>query len=232
MKNLSIILITGIFVLLLIPANAHSKDKAQIHLLDLSGSVTDCEDVFMKNLGIIKTKVTELNKKSKIIVLGFGYKGKLSFIVNDTMPSRTGGKGRKLTQKREEILKAIAEFFKNTEIDNKATDVLGALQQVGLIVSQLKERYDIELTVFSDGKHNLGIKNSNGNDYVASLIKYLRKEKINEFSNLKIMWYGDSCSENVSHSEFSRLQDGVRNAWIYFLSEQDVRGIKYHLLYN
>jgi len=238
-KMLGIILLS--LLLAIAASSVYARERANIYLIDVSSSVSDCEDIMVKNMKALRQDIEGIDKNDRVIAFAFGYKGKPALIVNETMPPKRGGGGRLIAQKKSEVLKAISGFLKDFKktLDDTATDIVGAIKECAIIRSDLKDNYDVRLLVFSDGQQTVGLDVHSIKDmttiseYISSLQKYLQGKKMDGIRGVDVIFYGDSCSiKNITHGDFANLQGGIKQVWKGYFSEQGVNSIDYRLLYK
>jgi hypothetical protein len=230
------------FLLIEVASPAYARDVAFVCLLDMSGSLsgaTNC-DVLAKNINELRKMVEGLNKNERMVVLGFGWKGKPALIVDETMPSKGGGGGKLLMQKKDAILKSISSFLRNVkrELDDTATDIVGSIKYAALIRLDLKNTYDVKFSIFSDGLQtwHLNVPHLKNkatiDDYILSLQRYLQGNKT-DLSGISLEWFGDYCPmKNMSHDDYAKLQAMLKSSWVEYLKGNGAKSVDYYVIYK
>ena len=188
MTNITLKVFTGFLLvaLLAVITPLEAQSKTVINLVDISGSLTDTESLFIKNLTALNCSIDETRVRDFYSVKCFRSHGKLWTLAEAKFPSRSGGRNKNIIKARNELRLTIAQGLKKPTVNFRkmggSTDCIGALNQALLwLRDQAESDKPVVLNVFSDGLQTLGVGSllhlKDVNPY------WKRKTKLRDFLN-------------------------------------------------
>ncbi len=235
-KSLLLLLLLGF-----LPLSAHAK--TEVHLVDFSGSISDCQSLMRMNLQEINRSIDALEKNDRFLFFGYRSQGKPVLLAEIQMPQKRGPRDRDLQQARQLLrqqikknLASLKQLLKNSGAD---TDIVGALNHVLLFSGDLaKSDEGVYLYHYSDGIHTSRTGRFDAGhyeDYLRRLNKRLEKSHLVRPVTIDgLSWRGGLCLEsmNVPLEDSAFLQSELRSTWLSFLQrETPSLGVEYKLSY-
>ncbi len=216
----------AISVLLLAFQPVCARSEVYFCLIDISGSISKCQDGFTKNLRVINGLIDRLQKGDRFIAYAYRSSGSLVEVADEKMPSRSGPRNRFLAVGRARIRRAVVQGLKRAleSATGEGTDCVGALNQALLLISDFEQEKDeIVLLHFSDGFQTTGVgsfKPEGYKTYLKRLEKRLARSGLLKQDRVsRLVWFGATCNLNqkLTLNQAAYLKSTIRRTWLKFL---------------
>jgi len=219
------------FVIITISFAVHpvcAMAKTYFCLIDISGSISECQDGFRKNLMVINQLIDQLQRGDRFMAYAYRSSGSLVEVADGTMPERFGPRNRFMITGRKRIRNAVVKGLKKAlkTAPGQGTDCIGALNQALLIISDtVHDEGEILLFHFSDGFQTTGVGSFKPAKYKSYLKRLEKKVKntglLPQEKVSRLLWLGATCNLNkkLTLNQAAYLKSAIRHIWVKFLQK-------------